>query len=925
MEFKQYLAKGVNLFRYSSTNEDFIRRKGRIFCFLSVSGSNKEKFGNINKTIWDTVIDEYSQAKSTRVVESIKNALKEGARISRDLLKKDKDYKDTGIDLSFTIVVEAERRIYIGRFGNHEILAWHNNRYINISQHLEKNRVKVASTVLGAKDVLLVATEEYGKKLLKSDFSMDTLDRVAEKETEGQGLAVLSRTKLEKSEKPRTEDKLVEESKAEKKKESDAEDEPEIEDLSNAEKLDDTPGGIKKVDTVDIMQNSEEDEEAIPIVEDLGVASNVKSAFVSDRESDEEHGESTVDQDSEASGDSEGLGDADDADKHSVATHLPDKQKSVSPDSNNKKPESSDNSNETNASKESIFARILGGFRKKDSSKDVGKDNENQKSAASQKKLGHDSQISIDEIAQRQKEISESEKSSAHGANSNKTDKPAKNGKSSVDQRSPKVPQNRLKQAVTMFDKVISFIGLVFQKLGAVIMAIVHFLMGVAGQKYGRQPWYKKWSAKLSQAKIRMGASPGNIKVVGYQEAERRKKLIGTIVLGLILVVLFIYGYRFAQRKKQERELHIDVVSKVEQAQGLVDEADRLARSDPATAQSKLDEADQLVSEAQAKAEREDDKNLITEVESQMLKVDDEINLRSSLRESDENIAVYMDGKLRFGDQSNPTDISIAQLNVTNEYLFVGDSGESAVYRISLSNDTIIRIPDALELITEPKYVSAGLGGVFVYDTSEGVISSLFDNENKNQDFTRVDGSGLDADALEEKDVSSLIILTVYDNIYLLSQNDEAILKSNPRTAGNYALPWKFLEEPYLADGTDLFADDEYVYTTSKSEGIKRYKSQGGVLVEFPVSVEGLNKPLEDVTCGFSSSLNENVYVYDAASKRIIAFDRLAEDGKLIMDRQYVYRGDTQGAFSDVKDIVVDQDDEYLYLLDGVRIWRIEL
>jgi hypothetical protein len=43
------------------------------------------------------------------------------------------------------------------------------------------------------------------------------------------------------------------------------------------------------------------------------------------------------------------------------------------------------------------------------------------------------------------------------------------------------------------------------------------------------------------------------------------------------------------------------------------------------------------------------------------------------------------------------------------------------------------------------------------------------------------------------------------------------------------------------------------------------------------------------------------------------------------MKNQYVYRGERDDVLKDVADFVVDEDEEFMYILDGTRILKVSL
>ena len=89
---------------------------------------------------------------------------------------------------------------------------------------------------------------------------------------------------------------------------------------------------------------------------------------------------------------------------------------------------------------------------------------------------------------------------------------------------------------------------------------------------------------------------------------------------------------------------------------------------------------------------------------------------------------------------------------------------------------------------------------------------------------------------------------------------------------------------------------------------------------------------MENITKGYTSgSLDFGLYVFDANQKRFLDFEKPKEGleelhpGELILKQQYIYRGEAEDMFTDVKDFVVDAEEKFMYILDGKTIWKVTL
>jgi len=59
--------------------------------------------------------------------------------------------------------------------------------------------------------------------------------------------------------------------------------------------------------------------------------------------------------------------------------------------------------------------------------------------------------------------------------------------------------------------------------------------------------------------------------------------------------------------------------------------------------------------------------------------------------------------------------------------------------------------------------------------------------------------------------------------------------------------------------------------------------------------------------------------------KPIDSYNDQLHPNELVLLNQYIYRGDNEDMWSDVKDIVIDKAGKYMYVLDGNNVWRVAL
>ncbi len=447
----------------------------------------------------------------------------------------------------------------------------------------------------------------------------------------------------------------------------------------------------------------------------------------------------------------------------------------------------------------------------------------------------------------------------------------------------------------------------------------------------GKQHWFKKISSKISENKIfdRRESMKG-MKIDGYKERNVRFSRIRTVVIIVLIIVLLAVGINFTINAKKARERHNlaqDGFTKIEK---LLNKAEEDMVVDTSAAELSVFQTEKLFEEIPSGL-NDEDTTTWRALKDRRLNIEDTLFKRKAVVESDGSISNYIDPRLSFGEGSSPKDIDIYTDKSGNAYLLVTDLGLKSVYRVSLYDKKVEKILDTDALIKEPKYVSTGNKGVYVYDAKEGVLKASFDG-SKVKTFVKL--SGLGVDDIEETDITEMIVLTESDNVYLLSRTGKVLLKSGFSYGDRYSLSFGYIRNDNFATANDISSDLSLYFLTSDS-GLLRYSysyfEQKQVLS--PLTTGGFDGNYGNLTKGYTTgSLDYSLYLFDAEGRRFLKFEKPQEGGgdilhpgQILLKNQIVYRGTKEGMWSDVKDFVVDSKESFMYVLDGSTIWKIVL
>jgi hypothetical protein len=478
--------------------------------------------------------------------------------------------------------------------------------------------------------------------------------------------------------------------------------------------------------------------------------------------------------------------------------------------------------------------------------------------------------------------------------------------------------------------KLGNVLGVVVDKSGEYWTKFTTWLGNFTNDKFGRKQWYKKIASKLSMINIGGREGVKGMKVGGYKDKAVRNRRLAILGVVIVIGITLLLGIQFTQQAKEAAEVHNQVLQAIDITNGYIEDAESTLQSDRTAAETAIFNADAELDKLDNLEVTDDDQLLLDEVRGKLDTLDDKINRRVALNEKDKNIEAYLDTRLTFGDGSAPTDIAIFKDSFLNEHIYVVDSGLAEVYKITLFDKGVGRIPDTGDILSKPTFIDVGTTGLYVYDEANGVVKSPFNDDGDSLDFQKL--SGLDRSDVDATEVVEMAIFTSTDNVYLLSRDMQSVLKSN--NSGGYGLLYNYMSGSSFATSTDLFGDFS-IYVLTEESGLERhtYSYTEGQVVESPVSVTNVSPTGMTLSAGYTGETTDyKLYAFDSANRRILVFEKPVEGGEsplhpneMVMVKQYVYRGERSSAWENVKDIVVDDSEGFIYILDGNTVWKVNL
>ena len=325
----------------------------------------------------------------------------------------------------------------------------------------------------------------------------------------------------------------------------------------------------------------------------------------------------------------------------------------------------------------------------------------------------------------------------------------------------------------------------------------------------------------------------------------------------------------------------------LQQAQDDFNGAKGIASLNAAEAKNKLDSAkDKLNQALSLKPNDETAQNLKKQIESES----SSILLQSSV--SDFPIFLDMDLVKK--------DFRATQLSLSNGKLLLLDPAVKTLATIDIAKKSN-QILAGEEQLGEADNASLNGGLAFVFSKDKGILKIDITNQKISTAAKK------DSDLGEIKDIYGF-----GGNIYLLELEGNMIWKYTATSSG-YSDKREYLSKEVKADFSSAIRMqiESSIYILKKDGEMLRFTR--GDKDNF--SYGGLDKGVKDPKSFFVSSDTDNLYILDSGNSRL-----------LILTKTGSYKGQITGnGFAQASDLVVDEKEKKVYLLDGSKIFAVDL
>lgn len=361
----------------------------------------------------------------------------------------------------------------------------------------------------------------------------------------------------------------------------------------------------------------------------------------------------------------------------------------------------------------------------------------------------------------------------------------------------------------------------------------------------------------------------------------------GRLYLGILLIVILSMGIGYQYKKTRDMQRDKDFTGYLQTAKDDYSAAQNLSALNPMETKNKLNEAkDNLTKALSLKPSNLDAADLKKQI--------DDNSDRLLQQFTSANFPEFLDLNLV------KKDFKASWMSLSGSNLLLLDPSSKTLVSIDVSRKSNKVLAGENQLGTA---IMSSLNGNFAFaNSSDKGILRVDTTNNKVTTVAKVD-----------KDLTGVVDIAGFaSNVYLLDKTGNQIWKYLATTDG-YSDKKTYLNAGVKADFSKAvrMQIESSIYVLGSDGKILRYTR--GAVDTF--SLSGLDKEIKDPKSFFTSSDVDNIYILDSGNSRLV-----------VVDKKGVYKAQYQGdKLGIVSDLVADEKGKKVYLLDGSKIYSMDL
>lgn len=360
----------------------------------------------------------------------------------------------------------------------------------------------------------------------------------------------------------------------------------------------------------------------------------------------------------------------------------------------------------------------------------------------------------------------------------------------------------------------------------------------------------------------------------------------GRLVVALVLIVIIAVGAGYQYKLSRDQKIKMQFTQALQEAKDNFNNAKGLSALNPNEAKSKLDLAKDKINQALAlKPKDADAQQFRKQIEEESPKILQEASVA--------DFPVFLDMDLV------KKNFRATSMSLSKDKLLLLDQEVKTAVVVDLTKKSN-QILAGAEQLGEAQFGSLNGGLAFIYSKDKGIL--------------KIDITNSKLSVVSKKDTNFGQIKDIYGfagNIYLLDTVNQ-VWKFLP-TADGYSDAREYLSKDTKADFSNALRMqiESSVYILKTGGEILRFTK--GEKDNF--SLGGLPSAIKDPKSIFTSSDTDNLYLLDPGNSRL-----------LILTKTGSYKGQLTGSkFATATDLVVDEVGKKVYLLEGGKIYSVDL
>lgn len=382
-----------------------------------------------------------------------------------------------------------------------------------------------------------------------------------------------------------------------------------------------------------------------------------------------------------------------------------------------------------------------------------------------------------------------------------------------------------------------------------------------------------------------------------------RKPIRGIIILILVVISLLYLSFRTYNRHQEKSTNESDVRLVFEQVDEKYHNGKNLGEA------GSISDAVALIEEALKQLEDAKSFGVLED------EIDQKINEGVSMLDQIQKVIVITDENILTDAAAYIEGVEANDIVLYDGKIYIADKPTGAIYSVSTNGGEVGKVTGESTVLSEPESLTIDNEGNFlVFDVQAGIVK-----------YNPVDNSINELVGLSASSVGGVTQIENYttpdkiDFLYLLRAGNNDVRKISKYPSG-YSLPALRLANSQFSTAKDIAIDGKIYILTGTGEGVIRYY----VDTQDPFRIIGLDKPINGST---SFELDDRlIFLGDSANKRVVITTKgssaAPQQGKYVAQIDYRGEGDH---LSSIKEIVVDKASRVMYILDGTKIFKVEL